>query len=72
MVMLMQKLEIQTMYQHVSANSGRQILARAGNFLHWPARRAGNAFHFVSIAGDDQFHVIDVIVRDNTADGQEA
>ena len=22
--------------------------------------------------GDDQLHVIDVIVRDNTADGQEA
>ena len=46
-------LEIQNMYQHLAAKSGRQILARAGNFLDLPARRAGNVLHFVSIAGNN-------------------
>ena len=43
------------MYQHLSAKSGRQISARAGNFLDLPARRAGNVFHFVSIAVNEEY-----------------
>ena len=50
------------MYQHLSAKSGRQVLAQAGNFLDLPARRAGNVFHFVSMA--DVNTVVKAITED--------
>ena len=50
LVMFMQTLKIQTIYQYLSAKSGRQFLTRAGNVLDLPARRAGIVLHFVSIA----------------------
>ena len=50
LVMFMQTLKIQTIYQYLSAKLGRQFLTRAGNVLDLSARRAGIVLHFVSIA----------------------